>query len=90
MSKKRKCKYTPEELADHEEAVKLRKMTDAQLVGAFRAAHISAHTSLENRQGKSSEGIKKLIEGLYRGDCKGVKNATAYKIAQYAEEMGLI
>ena len=28
MAKKRKCRYTPEELEIHEQAVKLRKMTD--------------------------------------------------------------
>lgn len=32
MAKKRKCRYTAEELAIHEEAVRLRKMTDRQLV----------------------------------------------------------
>ena len=34
MSRKRKCRYTPEELALHKEAVRLRNMTDKQLVGA--------------------------------------------------------
>lgn len=28
MAKKRKCRYTQEELTIHEEAVRLRKMTD--------------------------------------------------------------
>lgn len=32
MAKKRNCRRTPEEASIHEEAVKLRKMTDAQLV----------------------------------------------------------
>ena len=32
MSRKRQCRYTPEELALHKEAVRLRNMTDKQLV----------------------------------------------------------
>ena len=35
MSRKRKCRYTPEELALHKEAVRLRNMTDKQLVVFF-------------------------------------------------------
>ena len=38
MTKKRKCRYTAEELAIHEEAVRLRKMTDRQLVEEFHRA----------------------------------------------------
>ena len=41
MAKKRNCRRTPEEIAIHEEAVKLRKMTDEQLVMAFRASSAS-------------------------------------------------
>lgn len=32
MAKKRKCRYTAEELAIHEEAVRLRKMTDGEVI----------------------------------------------------------
>lgn len=38
MAKKRKCRYTQEELTIHEEAVRLRKMTDRQLVEEFHRA----------------------------------------------------
>ena len=44
----------------------------------------------EDTPNKHTDGVKRLIDGLSRGDCKGVKGATAYKIAEYAEEMGLI
>ena len=43
MSRKRKCRYTPEELALHKEAVRLRNMTDKQLVEEF---HRAADTEL--------------------------------------------
>ena len=90
MAKKRKCRYTPEELAIHEQAVKLRKMTDEQLVTAFRASSASSPAVLQEEAEKDTGGVKKLIEGLSRGECRGVKGATVYKIQQYAEEMGLI
>ena len=90
MAKKRKCRYTPEELAIHEQAVKLRKMTDEQLVMAFRASSAASPAASQEEVEKDTDGVKKLIEGLSRGECKGVKGATVYKIQQYAEEMGLI
>lgn len=90
MAKKRKCRYTQEELAIHEEAVKLRKMTDAQLVEAFRASQTPAPAVSQDTPNEDTGGVKKLLEGLSRGDCKGIKGATAYKIEQYAEEMGLL
>ncbi|MBR5818140.1 MAG: hypothetical protein IKY62_05790 [Clostridia bacterium] len=90
MAKKRKCRYTPEELAVHEQAVKLRKMTDEQLVMAFRASSAASPAVSQEEVEKDTDGVKKLIEGLSRGECKGVKGATVYKIQQYAEEMGLI
>lgn len=34
--------------------------------------------------------IKILLDGLARGECKGVKNGTVYKIAEYAQKKGLI
>lgn len=90
MAKKRKCRYTPEELAVHEQAVKLRKMTDEQLVTAFRASSAASPAVSQEEVEKDTGGVKKLIEGLSRGECRGVKGATVYKIQQYAEEMGLI
>lgn len=90
MAKKRKCRYTPEELAIHEEAVKLRKMTDEQLVMAFRRANSTNSAVKTDTPTNNTNGVKKLLDGLSRGDCKGIKGATAYKVAQYAEEVGLI
>lgn len=90
MAKKRKCRYTPEELAIHEQAVKLRKMTDEQLVTAFRAASAPSCSVSDETPRNNTDGVKTLLEGLSRGDCKGVKGATVYKITEYASEMGLI
>ena len=90
MSKKRKCRLTPEELAIHDEAVRLRKMTDEQLVTAFRRAQMPSIAVSVPPVEESTNKVKELIDGLSRGDCKGVKGATVYKIAEYAVEKGLV
>lgn len=100
MGKKRKCRYTPEELALHKEAVRLRNMTDRQLVEEF---HRAADTELvasgpSVAQAATEDGtpigdtsaVKTLISALSEGRCKGIKSATAYKVAQLATEMGLM
>lgn len=100
MAKKRKCRYTAEELAIHEEAVRLRKMTDRQLVTEFHRAaeqetakNVSAASTASSdaeTAGENTSDIEKLLNGLAEGKVKGIKGATAYKIAQFAEELGLI
>lgn len=90
MAKKRKCRYTPEELAIHEEAVKLRKMTDKQLVDKVRGSLATSSVISEDKATNDKGGVKRLIEGLSRGECKGIKGATAYKINEYATEIGLL
>ena len=74
MAKKRKCRYTAEELAIHEEAVRLRKMTDRQLVTEFhRAAEQETSPNVPDVPSASSDGgeaeentngVKKLLEAL--------------------------
>lgn len=100
MSKKRKCRYTPEEMAIHKEAVRLRNMADKQLVEEFhRAADadlvVRSHSEAQECADKAgatenTSAVEKLLTGLAEGKCKGIKGATAYKIAQYAAEMGLM
>lgn len=99
MSRKRKCRYTPEELVLHKEAVRLRNMTDKQLVEEF---HRAADTELvASRPSVAQDGaeaagpgdtsaVKTLVTALAEGKCKGIKSATAYKVAQLATEMGLM
>ena len=100
MSRKRKRSYTPEEFALHKEAVRLRNMPDKQLVEEF---HRAADTELVARgpsvaQGGTEEAettgntsdVERLISALAEGKCKGIKSATAYKVAQLATEMGLM
>ena len=87
MAKKRKCRMTAEEISVHEEAVRLRKMTDRQLVDAFRAAQ----TAVDDEAGEeSTSAVETLLNELAEGKCKGVKGATAYKVAEYARDRGLV
>lgn len=98
MSKKRN--RTAEEKAIHEEAVRLRKMTDRQLVEEFhRAAEpevslSSYHEAQDEAEtadpNENTSAIEKLLSALSDGECKGIKGATAYKITQFATEKGLI
>lgn len=46
----------------------------------------------ENEPDKKQQGDKvtELLNGLANGECKGVKGATAYKIAEYAQKKGLV
>lgn len=100
MGRKRKCRYTAEELAIHEEAVRLRKMTDKQLVEefhraadteiAFRVPDMAQNGENEADPNENTSAVEKLLSALSDGKCKGIKGATAYKIAQFAAEMGLI
>lgn len=95
MSKKRN--RTAEEKAIHEEAVRLRKMTDRQLVEEFHRAaepEVSLSPSCEAQDeadpNENTSAIEKLLSALSDGECKGIKGATAYKITQFATEKGLI
>lgn len=90
MSKKRKCRYTSEELEIHEQAVRLRKMTDAQLVAAYQDASLGAGTAEPEKPTEYTNPVEKLLTGLESGEIKGIKGATTYKVREYAVEKGLV
>lgn len=100
MAKKRKAKYTQEELAIHKEAVRLRNKSDRQLVEEFhraaeeetsvRTSDTSQEAFCEAEANKDTPDIQKLLNALSEGKCKGIKGATAYKITEFAKEMGLL
>lgn len=104
MAKKRNCRLTADEADIHAEAVRLRKMTDAQLVAAVREgkerqkpspaspkpAEATQDVQERRGRGKTQGGVRELLRALEAGRCKGVKGATTYKIAELAKEMGLV
>lgn len=34
--------------------------------------------------------VQQLLDGLANGECKGVKGAIAYKVAEYAQQKGMV
>ncbi len=94
--KKKSCRRTDEERSIHEQATRVRKMTDAQLVeylNAIRAegrAAGRAEASGAPAPTVENGSVEKLLEELAAGECYGVKGATVYKIAQFAQERGYI
>lgn len=101
MGRKGKSRYTAEERAIHEEAVRLRKMTDKQLVEGFhRAADAEIAVRVPDvvqddpeeadHKDDDTADVQKLLSALSEGRCKGIKGATVYKITEFATEMGLI
>lgn len=100
MSKQKNCICTPTEQVIHEEAVRLRRMTDKQLVELFHRAsepEMAASVPSVTQDGTAAattigntSGVQTLLIALSDGKCKGIKGATAYKVAQFATEMGLV
>lgn len=101
MGKKRKCRLTAEELEIHETAVKLRKMSDAQLVAEYRvsygkrrlaekAALLAQEEAEQQNTLKNTNGVKKLLNALSDGKCEAVTQECAEAIRQLAREMRLI
>ena len=97
MAKKRKCRLTTEEQDIHAEAVRLRKMTDAQLVAAFKAANTSAESLRATQEGSNAPettnnttDVEKLLQALSEGKCKGIAGGTIFKLSEFAKSMGLI
>lgn len=55
----------------------------------YEEAYKDGMTAAEERA-QEYKGLEVLLEGIKKGECKGVKEATANKILNYAQEKGLI
>ena len=51
---------------------------------------MSAQKAIEKKADVSKSGKSDKVKILLDGECKGVKGATAYKIAEYAQKKGLV
>lgn len=80
MAKKRSCRRTDEENRIHEKAVKLRKMTDEQLVG-----YVEDRAEKVKEAGPSIAVFLSEINSLH-----GIGAATVSKIKAYAKERGYL
>lgn len=95
--KKRNCRMTGEEKNVHERAVKLCKMTDDKLVEHIdhirEEAYNTGYSEAEAQRASTpapGKTLQQLLEQLDAGECKGIKSATAYKIAEFAREQGYL
>ncbi len=85
MGKKRNCRRTTDENIIHEKAVKMRKMTDKQLVHYVEDRVEKARSEGFNRGRKQVTGVSQtdievLIEEI--GRIKGVGAVTVHKIRE--------
>lgn len=90
MAKKRSCRRTETEDRIHEKAVKIRKMTDEQLVNYVNDRVAKAENEGFNRGKRSGSGksIGDFVEEIAK--LRGIGAATVSKIRAYAEEKGYV
>lgn len=77
MGKKRKCRMTDEERQIHEEAVKLRKMTDQQLIDVVQAQY---RIGFNDGMKYNKDNFMKAI-----AEIKGIGAVTIAKIVKAVE-----
>lgn len=88
MGKKRSYRRTTDENIIHEKAVKMRKMTDEQLVHYVEDRIEKARSEGKN-EAKKGGSLRKFLESLaLPGVIPGVGPATVDKVRKYAEECG--
>lgn len=88
MAKRRSCRRTVDEERIHEKAVKMRKMTDEQLVHYVEDRVEKARSEGRNEE-KKGGSLKSFLNALtVPGVISGVGPATVDKIKRYAEEGG--
>ena len=87
MAKKRNCRRTPEEVSIHDEAVKLRKMTDAQLVEKVRSASAAA-SKMPAAQVSSTKSVAEFLEA--NANIPGVGKITLKKMNTFAKDNGYL
>lgn len=89
MAKKRSCRRTADEDKIHEKAVKMRKMTDEQLVHYVEDRAEKARSEGFNQGKKSSGGadINKFLKEI--SSIKGVGDAAICKIMEHFREKGI-
>lgn len=87
MLKRRKKAMSAEEARVHEQAVRIRRLSDEALVAAVQGFQPVAAPKVPV---SSRDRVLVLLDGLSAGECKGVAGATAFKVRQYAREKGLL
>lgn len=87
---KRNCRRTQDENRIHEKAVKMRKMTDDQLVH-YVEDRVEKARSEGRKEAKKGGSLKSFLEALGNpGVIPGVGRTTVDKIKKFAEEGGFL
>lgn len=87
---KRNCRKNMDEKKVHEKAVRMRKMTDAQLV-EYVENRVEKARSEGRNEAKRGNGLKKFLTSLSApGVIPGVGRTTVDKILKFAEEGGYL
>lgn len=89
MAKKRNCRRTPEEVSIHDEAVKLRKMTDVQLVEKVRSASATA-SKMPAAQVSSAKSAAEFLKAFANANIPGVGKITLKKMNTFAKDNGYL
>lgn len=89
MAKKRSCRRTADEDKVHEKAVKIRKMTDEQLVQYVNDRVEKARSEGFNQGKKSTAGmtVNEFLKEISK--IKGVGDVTICKIMEHFREKGI-
>ena len=92
---KRSCRRSADENKIHEKAVKIRKMTDEQLVRYVedrveKARSEGFNKGKEKAAGQKEKGAKEFIAHLQLAKIPGIGDATLNKILKVAEDNGYI
>lgn len=88
MAKKRSCRRTADEDRIHEKAVKLRKMTDEQLVQYVESTAEEARNEGFNQGKKSTAGMTANDFLKEISNIKGIGNVTLCKIMDHFRKEG--
>lgn len=86
MAKRRSCRRTDEEEKIHEKAVKMRKMTDEQLVHYVEDRVAKAESEGYNRGKRNGVDLGNFLEELSK--VPGIGILTISKIKKYATKKG--
>lgn len=91
--KKQSCRMTQQEREAHKEAIKLRKMTDQQLVSYVNDLKERAESSKpKTAEGRNTEG-KAVVESFLQalkaraGSGNGIGNGTIFKLKRILDEL---
>lgn len=94
MAKKRSCRRTVDENRIHEKAVKLRKMTDEQLVNyvedRVEKARSEGFNKGAEKASKKGKGVGEFIAAIQLSKIPGIGAVTINKLLKVATDNGFI